>query len=109
MFFLVLNHLDEKEGAGCFAFIVFWMSCCRKYPMALPRGALSWSAVCDCGISCLTSSVFFYLKMQGAQPLDDKNICSFFHSSLSCNLAHREHVTLQTEYLPTINKAKFIA
>ena len=22
-----------------------------KFPVALPRGAVSWSAVCDCGIS----------------------------------------------------------
>ena len=53
--------------------------------------------------------LFFYLKMQGAQPLDDKSIRSFFYPSLFCNLAHREHVTIQTEYLPTINKAKNIA
>ena len=49
--FQVYNHLDEEERAGCFAFIVFWMSCYCKYPVALPHGAVGWSAVCDCGIS----------------------------------------------------------
>ena len=35
--------------AGCFAWFVFLVShdCC----VALPRGAMGLSAVCDCGIS----------------------------------------------------------
>ena len=33
-------HLDEEERAGCFAFIVFWMSCYCICPVALPRGAM---------------------------------------------------------------------
>ena len=37
--------------AGCFAFIVFWLSCYCKCPVALPRGVRGWSAVCDYGIS----------------------------------------------------------
>ena len=39
----------EKERAGCFALFVFLMSrdCC----VALPHGAIGFSAVCDCGIS----------------------------------------------------------
>ena len=49
--FLVCNHLDEKERAGCFAFIVFLMSCYCKCPVALPHGAVCWSHVCDSGIS----------------------------------------------------------
>ena len=37
--------------AGCFAFIALQMSCyCKRY-LALPHGALVWSAVYDCGIS----------------------------------------------------------
>ena len=62
MFFFVLlcitlcpfkfcNHLEEEEKAGCFAFIVLQMYCYYKYLVALPRVAVSWSAVCDCGIS----------------------------------------------------------
>ena len=51
MSFLVFNHLDEEVRAGCFAFIVFWMSCYCKCPVALPHGAVGLSAVCDCGIS----------------------------------------------------------
>ena len=51
MSFLVCNHLDEEDRASCFAFIVFWMSCYCKCPVALPNGAMNWYAVCDCGIS----------------------------------------------------------
>ena len=29
--------------------------------MALPLGAVSWPAVCDCGISCSYSLVFIYI------------------------------------------------
>ena len=47
----IINDLDEEEEAGCFAFIVFWVSCYCKCPVALPHGAVGWSAVCDCGIS----------------------------------------------------------
>ena len=44
------NHLDVEERAGCFAFIVFLISCYCKCPVALPHGAVGWSAVCECGI-----------------------------------------------------------
>ena len=40
--------LMEKR-AGCFAQFVFLVS--RDYCVALPRGAMGLSAVCDCGIS----------------------------------------------------------
>ena len=43
------NHLDGEEGSNCFAQFVFLVSrdCC----VALPRGAMGLSAVCECGIS----------------------------------------------------------
>ena len=44
-------NLDVEERAGCFAFIVLRMSCYCKCSVALPHGAMGWSAVCDCGIS----------------------------------------------------------
>ena len=49
MSILVCNHLDREERAGYFAWFVLLVSrdCC----VALPRGAMSLSAVCDCGIS----------------------------------------------------------
>ena len=50
-FLFFSNHLDEEERAGCFALIVFWMSCYCKCSVPLPHGAVGWSAVCDCGIS----------------------------------------------------------
>ena len=43
--------LRRKRRAGCFAIIVLQMYCYYKCPVALPHGALVWSAVCDCGIS----------------------------------------------------------
>ena len=43
--------LEEEEGAGCFAFKVLQMYCSCKCSVALPRGAVGWSAVGNCGIS----------------------------------------------------------
>ena len=48
--FLSCNHLDEEEIAGCFAFIVFRVSCYYKYSVGLPHAIVGMSAVCDCGI-----------------------------------------------------------
>ena len=42
---IMINNKEEK--AGCFAIIVLQMHCYYK----CPRGAVGWSAVCDCGIS----------------------------------------------------------
>ena len=41
------NHLEEKD----FVFIVSSMSCHFICSVALPHGAMGWSAVCDSGIS----------------------------------------------------------
>ena len=49
--FLFCNRLDEEEGDDYFAFNVFSMSCYCECSLALPHGAVGWSAVCDCGIS----------------------------------------------------------
>ena len=45
------NHLEEEEKAGCFAIIVSQMFCYYQCSVALPHGAVVWSAVYDCGIS----------------------------------------------------------
>ena len=45
------NHLDGEERAGCFTLTIFLMSCDSRCSVALPDGAVGWSAVCDCGIS----------------------------------------------------------
>ena len=37
--------------AGCFAIVILQMCSCCGCSVALPRGAVGWSAVCDCGIS----------------------------------------------------------
>ena len=51
MSILVCNHLDGEKivRADCFAQFVFLVSrdCC----VALPRGVMGLSAVCECGIS----------------------------------------------------------
>ena len=49
--FLVYNHPEKEERAGCFAFIVLRMSCFCKCSVALPHGAFGWSAACYYGIS----------------------------------------------------------
>ena len=48
---LVCNYLEKEEKAGCFAIIVLQMYCYYKCSAALPRSAMSWSAVCDWSIS----------------------------------------------------------
>ena len=40
-----------RNRAGFFALIVFLMSCGCQCSVALPRSAIDWYAVCDCGIS----------------------------------------------------------
>ena len=47
------NHLDGEERAGCFALAVFLMFCGSHCSVALPHGAMGWSAsaVSDCGVS----------------------------------------------------------
>ena len=52
MSFLVFAiMLTRKRELIVFAFIVFWISRYCKCPLALSRGAVDESAVCDCGIS----------------------------------------------------------
>ena len=58
MSFLVLQSSNEEEIVGCFAYIVFWMSFYCKSHVALPHGAVGWSAVCDCGTSRSFSLTF---------------------------------------------------
>ena len=48
---LFCNHLDGDERAGCFTLIVFLVSFDYYCSEALPRLAVGWSAVFDCGIS----------------------------------------------------------
>ena len=45
------NHLEEEEETGCFAFIALQISCYCKCSVAIPHGAVGWSALCDLGIS----------------------------------------------------------
>ena len=45
---ILVLHLDWEERAGCFAWFVFLMS--RESCVALPRGDMGLSSVCDCGI-----------------------------------------------------------
>ena len=48
---IVLHHLEEEDKAGCFDIIVLQIYCYYKCSVALPQGAVGWSAVCNCGIS----------------------------------------------------------
>ena len=57
--FLFCNHLDGEERSGCFALLVFLVSCDCYCSVAIPHGAVGWSAVCDCGIFYHTHLLFF--------------------------------------------------
>ena len=48
-FILNLQSPCLEERGGCFAYFVYLVS--RDYCVALPRGAMGLSAVCDYGIS----------------------------------------------------------
>ena len=56
--FKCCNHLEEEEKAGCFAIIVLQVYCYYKCSLALPHGAVGWSAVCDCVFPDHTHFVF---------------------------------------------------
>ena len=49
--FIVLQSFWLGRESGCFTLIVFLMYCDYWCSVALPRDAVGWSAVCDCGIS----------------------------------------------------------
>ena len=53
------NVWDAEESVSCFTLIVFLMSCDCFCSVALPRGAVGWYAVCDCGIPISYSFTFF--------------------------------------------------
>ena len=46
------SNEEERERAGCLAIIDFRMSYYCKCSVALPKGTMGRSAVCDCCISC---------------------------------------------------------
>ena len=51
VFVLLCYHIEEEEKTCCFAIFVLKMYSYFKCYVALPHGAVGWSAVCDCGIS----------------------------------------------------------
>ena len=53
------NHLTGKETAGCFTLIAFLYPWLLVFRVSF-RGAVSWSAVCDCGICWSYSITFSY-------------------------------------------------
>ena len=48
---LYVHSIEEEEKAGCFAITFLKMYCYYKCSVALPHGAVGWSAVCDCCVS----------------------------------------------------------
>ena len=48
---LCVHSSFAEEAIFCFAIIVLQIYCFYKFSVALARGAVGWSAVCDCGIS----------------------------------------------------------
>ena len=58
------NHLGGEERAGCFAFVVFWISGDCIGHVALPHGVVGLSAVCVVVIPDHTH-LLFILNKQG--------------------------------------------
>ena len=52
--------LTGKRIDGCFTLIVFLVFCDCYCSVALPRGAVGWSSVCDCCISWSYSFIYFF-------------------------------------------------
>ena len=48
---LVLQSSSRERESRLLSFVVSLMSCYCECSVALPRGAVGWSLVCDCGIS----------------------------------------------------------
>ena len=59
------NHVDGEELAGRFALLVFLVSCDCCCSETLLRGAVGWSALCDCGISKSYSLYFLTAWLDG--------------------------------------------
>ena len=55
-FFFGLVYIAEKETADCITLIESWLS--PYCSVSLPRGAMGWPVVCDCGISWSNSLTF---------------------------------------------------
>ena len=58
--FLFCNHLPEEERPGCFTLIVFLLSYDCLSSVSFPHGAVGWSIVSNCGISCRHIHLFFF-------------------------------------------------
>ena len=54
--------LTRKRELVDLLLLSFWMSCFCKCQVALPHGAMGWSAVCDCGIDLSYSLIFFFFS-----------------------------------------------
>ena len=52
------NNKRKRDLVGCFTFNAFLQSFCYKCVVTLPHGAMDWSAVCVCGISCSHSHAY---------------------------------------------------
>ena len=47
---LYVHRFDGEDRTGCFTLMFFLKHCGCYCSVALPHGAVGWSAVCDCGI-----------------------------------------------------------
>ena len=56
-------HLAGEERAGCFAYVVFLLSCGCWCSVSLPHSALGWSASCHCDISRSYSLTFRHNRL----------------------------------------------
>ena len=90
--FLFCNHLAGEERAGCFTLVVFLKYCDCYCCVALPHGAVCWSAVCDCGISWSYFLQMPHLNAHADIPSGNRNL----HFGLSLHL-HPNSVYTSTD------------
>ena len=87
-------HLTRKR-AGCFAFIVVWMSCYCNYIVALSHGALGWFAVCY--RSCCKTHTISKMVASGLRLLETvlTNMLTLFVSDDISILENLPHVIVK--------------
>ena len=76
--FLVFTHLAEEEIADCLTLTVYmyllWYGCLCS--VSLPRGAVGWSVVYDCGIFSTCSLFLLFANGRDThKAIDEEKIC----------------------------------
>ena len=72
------NHYAGEVRNGCFVFVVFLISCSCYGFLPLPRGAVGWSVMCDCGSSRSYSLTFWLSENESSHYDEDDPLVIYF-------------------------------